>query len=176
MAVWLKIVTIAIRAAQLICAVVIVGVAGQYIADPVAERKGDLGHLSRFIFTIVFGTLSAFLAAIWLIPFSSNHMNWKFDAILALPLAAGGGWLAYCSIDTCGNPAFSDSSDAVKNINVSDDDDQLLKPGSSVCTKWRVLYVFSFAAAVLWMISAAVGFFWVKKHFVKPKPKAGRRR
>lgn len=98
MAVWLKIITFAIRAAQLICAVVIVGVAGQYIADPIPDKKGDLGHLSRFIFAIVFGTLSAIFAIIWLIPFSSNHMNWKFDGVLALPLAAAGGWLVYvCS-------------------------------------------------------------------------------
>ncbi|EQL03704.1 hypothetical protein G6O67_005391 [Ophiocordyceps sinensis] len=151
MAAWLKIVTMALRIAQLICAVIIIAIASEYMAG---LKDQDAGHLSRFIFTDVVAAISLFLAFIWLIPFSSNHMNWHLDYILVLLSGAAAGWLIYSSERDCGKAKLSDSQAVSKG----------LEEGASVCDKWRALYVSAIISGALWLLSAGVGFFWVKKH------------
>ncbi|EFZ00746.1 membrane-associating domain protein [Metarhizium robertsii] len=157
MAAWLKIITMALRIAQLICAVIMVGVASYYIRG--LESEG-LGHISRFIFTDVVAVISAFFAFIWLIPFSSNYMNWYIDGIMCVLLAAAFGWQISYTQRECGKATLSDFEQASEGL----DED------ASTCAKWRALYVFAVISAALWLVSAAVGFFWVKKHVRTAKP------
>ncbi|KAF9766409.1 hypothetical protein IL306_001195 [Fusarium sp. DS 682] len=162
-----KIMTVVLRIAQLICAVIIVGIASDYIA---AHQSRGLGHLSRFIFTVAVAVVSAFFAFIWLIPFSSNYMNCHIDAIMAIFSGAMAGWLIYSSEKQCGEFEMAD----VKATQKWDDNT------ADLCTKWKALYVFTLIAAVSWLISAAVGYFWLRKNkkAVKAqyKPATGGRR
>lgn len=89
-----KIMTVVLRIAQIICAISIIGIASNYIAT---HKSRSLGHLSRFIFADVVAVISTFFAVIWLIPFSSNYMNWYIDALLGVFSAAMAGWLVYVS-------------------------------------------------------------------------------
>ncbi|KPM46258.1 hypothetical protein AK830_g266 [Neonectria ditissima] len=150
MAAWLKIITMSLRAAELICAAIIIGIASDYIK----QSDENLGHLSRFIFTDVAAALAIFFAFIWLIPFSSNYTNWYIDFFIASALAGATGWLVYSSEDSCGKVSLSDIQEAG---DAGDDD-------ANICTKWKALYVLSAASVILWIISATVGFFWVRKH------------
>ncbi|KAF4455107.1 integral membrane [Fusarium albosuccineum] len=163
MAAWSKIVTVALRISQLICAIIMVGIASDYIAK---NKEQDLGHLSRFIFTLVVSAFCAFFAFIWLIPFSSNYMNWYIDGIACLFLGGDSGWLIYYSAKKCGEASSSDVGVAVDKF----DDDNALP-----CEKWKALYVFAIISAALWLISAGVGFFWVKKNLKYEKVKQPQR-
>ena len=89
-----KIMTVVLRITQVICSISIIGIASNYIAT---YKSRSLGHLSRFIFADVVAGVSTFFAIIWLIPFSSNYMNWYIDAMLGVFSAALAGWLVYVS-------------------------------------------------------------------------------
>ncbi|KAK7433057.1 hypothetical protein QQZ08_000530 [Neonectria magnoliae] len=147
----------ALRGAQLICAVVLIGVATHYVKD----SDTSIGHRSRFIFTDVAAALSAFFAFIWILPFSSNHMNWSIDLFIALGLAGASGWLIYRSEDQCGKATTSDVGIVTK----------FRDEHASDCTKWRALYIFAVVSTALWILSAVIGYFWVKKHTVKARSK-----
>ncbi|CAG7561101.1 unnamed protein product [Fusarium equiseti] len=162
-----KIVTVVLRIAQLICGVVMVGIAGDYIAT---HKSRDLGHLSRFIYTVAVAAVSAFFAVIWLIPFSSNHLNYYIDAILGILSAGMAGWLIYSSETQCGKADVRD----VETLPKYDDKD------ADWCTKWKALYVFAIISAFAWTVSALVGYCWLRKikkaSKAKYKPAPGGRR
>lgn len=169
-----KIMTVVLRIAQIICAISIIGVASNYIAT---HKSRSLGHLSRFIFADVVAVVSTFFAVIWLIPFSSNYMNWYIDALLGVFSAAMAGWLVYVSYFRL-TMSFNSTLIIVQSseklcgeINRHDakavldfDDD-----GATWCTKWKALYVFAIISVALWVISAAVGYFLVKKNMKAAK-------
>ncbi|RBR25227.1 uncharacterized protein FIESC28_01962 [Fusarium coffeatum] len=162
-----KIITVVLHIVQIICAISIIGIASNYIAT---HKSRSLGHLSRFIFADVVAVISTFFAVIWLIPFSSNYMNWYIDALLGVFSAAMAGWLVYSSEKLCGEINRHDAKA------VLDFDDV----GATWCTKWKALYVFAIISVALWIISAAVGYFWVKKNMKAAKshykPSSGGRR
>lgn len=144
MAAWLKIVTMALRIAQLICAVIIIAIASEYMAG---LKDQDAGHLSRFIFTDVVAAISLFLAFIWLIPFSSNHMNWHLDYILVLLSGAAAGWLIYvCSTWNTSalrqrvNSFFADGEYSLPNAIAEKPSCPTLKP---LARGWRRVHPFA---------------------------------
>ncbi|KAM0213596.1 hypothetical protein ACHAQD_009249 [Fusarium lateritium] len=162
-----KVMTVVLRIAQLICAVTIAGIAGEYIAT---NKSRDIGHLSRFIYAVAVAALSALFAVIWLIPFSSNYMNCHIDAILGILSGAMAGWLIYSSETQCGKAKVQDVGAVSEYRN----------KGAGQCIKWKALYVFAIISAVAWIVSALVGYCWIRKNKkatkVKYKPVTGGRR
>jgi hypothetical protein len=75
-----RIVSMGLRAAELVFAAIVAGVTGDYLH----HAHGSSWNLGRFIYTEVVAGLSIFLALIWLIPFSSTFIHWPMDIFISI--------------------------------------------------------------------------------------------
>jgi len=138
-----RIVSMGLRAAELVFAAIVAGVTGDYLH----HAHGSSWNLGRFIYTEVVAGLSIFLALIWLIPFSSTFIHWPMDIFISILWWVVFGLLVDLVGGSCG--AIFDWG------NVSPRGDQ--------CGKFKADIAFAFLSAILWLVSALVGFFWVRK-------------
>ncbi|GJN70818.1 hypothetical protein PLICBS_004878 [Purpureocillium lilacinum] len=138
-----RIVSMVLRAVELAFAAIVAGVTGEYLHKSNAS-SWDLG---RFIYTEVVAALSIFFALIWLVPFSSTFIHWPVDLFMSVLWWASFGLLVDLVGSSCG---------AVFNWdNVSPRGDQ--------CGKFKADIAFAFLSAVLWLVSALIGLFWVRR-------------
>ncbi|KAH6871439.1 integral membrane protein [Thelonectria olida] len=157
-----KIVTMTLRVLQLVGAAIVIGLASKYIATDGEDTEFRV----RFIVTDIVAAISAFFSFIWLLPFSSNHMNYWVDGVIGIGFAGVSAWLVYMTQKVCGKARLAD----FERIKAAAHD------GASFCDKWKALYVFSLICTVLWLSTALIGCFWVKKNTFKPKAMRKNRR
>lgn len=98
-----KIIMMVLRAFQLVGAVVVISLASKYISSGEGENTE---YHSRFIIAVVVSVVSAFFGFIWLLPFSSNHMNYYIDGFLAVANAAVTAWIMWVSTRMTFSPDF----------------------------------------------------------------------
>ncbi|KAI5462474.1 membrane-associating domain-containing protein [Mariannaea sp. PMI_226] len=139
-----RLVSMALRAAELVFAAIVAGVTGDYLHKSRHASSWDLG---RFIYTEVVAAISIFLALIWLIPFSGTFIHWPADIFISILWWVSFGLLVDLVGDSCG---------AVFNWgNVA--------PRGDICGKFKADIAFAFLSALLWLVSALVGYFWVRR-------------
>ncbi|KAK2593983.1 hypothetical protein QQS21_008293 [Conoideocrella luteorostrata] len=139
-----RLVSMILRAAELAFAAIVAGVTGDYIHKSDASAW-DLG---RYIYTVVVAGIAIFLALIWLFPFSGSFIHWPVDIFVSILWWAAFGLLANLLGSTCG-ALFAWDNVALRG-------DQ--------CGKFKAAIAFSFLSAILWLVSALIGIFWVRKH------------
>lgn len=75
-----RLVSMGLRASELVFAAIVAGVTGDYLH----HTHAGAWHLGRFIYTEVVAGLSIFLALLWLIPFSSTFVHWPVDIFISV--------------------------------------------------------------------------------------------
>ncbi|KAK5987172.1 hypothetical protein PT974_11290 [Cladobotryum mycophilum] len=140
-----RVVSLILRAAELVFAAIVAGVTGDYLHKFHHASSWSLG---RFIYTEVIAALSIFLALIWLIPFAWSLVHWPVDIVISICWWVAFGLLVNWSHGSCGR-TFDWG-------NVS--------PWGNFCGRFKANEAFAFLSAVLWLVSALVGIFWVSRH------------
>ncbi|KAH6985912.1 membrane-associating domain-containing protein [Ilyonectria robusta] len=138
-----RLVSMALRAAELVFAAIVAGVTGEYLHRSHAS-SWDLG---RFIYTEVVAALSILFALLWLIPFSGTFIHWPMDIFMSILWWVSFGLLVDLIGTGCGG-IFDWGNVA---------------PRGDQCGKFKADIAFAFLSALLWLVSALVGFFWVHK-------------
>lgn len=138
-----RIVSMALRAAELVFAAIVAGVTGEYLHKSNAS-SWDLG---RFIYTEAVAALSILFALLWLIPFSGTFIHWPVDIFMSILWWISFGLLVDLIGTGCGG-IFDWNNVA---------------PRGDQCGKFKADIAFAFLSALLWLVSALVGFFWVQK-------------
>ncbi|KAL7963394.1 membrane-associating domain-containing protein [Trichoderma compactum] len=141
-----RIVNIVLRAAELVFATIVAGVTGQHLHQ---FRDASSWSQGRFIYTEVVAALSMFFALIWLVPFSWSFVHWPVDIILSLAWWAAFGLLVNLLGNSCG---YVFDWNNVHPIN------------GDQCGKFKADIAFTFLSALLWLVSALLGIFWVRGH------------
>ncbi|KAF6839464.1 integral membrane protein [Colletotrichum plurivorum] len=139
-----RIVQFVLRAAQLAFAAIVTGITGSYLRANDAASSWDNG---RFIYTIVVSSISMLFALIWLLPFSGSFVHWPMDIFLSILWFVAFGLLVNLVGDGCG-PVFDWS-------NVS--------PRGDSCGRHKANIAFCFLSAIVWLASALIGLFWVRR-------------
>ncbi|OLN86387.1 hypothetical protein CCHL11_06374 [Colletotrichum chlorophyti] len=138
-----RIVKFILRLAQLAFAAIVAGITGAYLH----ASSGSSWDNGRFIYTIVVASLSLLFALIWLFPFSSSFIHWPVDIFISILWFISFGLLVNLIGDGCG-PVFDWS-------NVS--------PRGDACGRHKANIAFTFLSAIVWLTSALVGIFWVRR-------------
>lgn len=138
-----RLVSMMLRAAELVFAAIVAGVTG----DHIHKSNASAWHLGRFIYTVTVSGIAIFLALIWLFPFSGTFVHWPVDIFVSILWWVAFGLLADLLGSSCGAIFHWD--------NVSPRGDQ--------CGRFKAALAFSFLSALLWLASALIGIFWVRK-------------
>jgi preprotein translocase subunit SecG len=139
-----RIVSLVLRAAELAFAAIVAGINGEFLH----KSNADSWALGRNIYTEVVAALAIFFALIWLVPFSATFTHWPLDILISILW-----WVAFGLLvddlekTTCGG-VF-----AWGNVSFRGDP----------CGKAKAVVAFTFLSAVLWLVSAIVGFFWLRR-------------
>lgn len=89
-----RLVSLVLRAAELVFAAIVAGVTGEYLH----KSNASSWALGRFIYTEVVAGISIFLALIWLFPFSSTFVHWPVDIFISILWWVVFGLLANVSV------------------------------------------------------------------------------
>lgn len=136
-----RIVSFALRVAELVFAAIVAGVNGDYLH----KTPGSAWLLGRFIYTEVVAGVAIFLALVRLFPFASTFLTWPLDIAVSACWWAAFGLLVDLIGDGCGG--------VFNWTNVA--------PRGDICGRFKAIIAFAFLSALLWLVSALVGFFWV---------------
>jgi len=139
-------ISIILRLGELAFAAIVAGLTGVYLASQKGASSWSLG---RFIYTEVVAGLSIIFAIIWLIPFSSSFIHWPADFFISVMWFAVFGLLVSWLDGGCGNIFNWDG------ITIND---------NNTCSQWKANIAFAFLSAILWLVSAILGVYWVRKH------------
>ncbi|KAF9880733.1 hypothetical protein CkaCkLH20_01775 [Colletotrichum karsti] len=139
-----RIVQMVFRAAELAFAAIVTGITGAYLHAHDNASSWDNG---RFIYTIVVSSISMVFALVWLLPFSGSFVHWPMDVFLSILWFVAFGLLVNLIGDGCG-PVFDWS-----NISPRGDD----------CGRHKANIAFAFLSAIVWLASALIGLFWVRR-------------
>jgi len=141
-----RIVVFTLRLAELAFAAIVAGVNGEYLHS---VQGVDSWVIGRSIYAEVVAGISLFFALIWLIPFSYSLTNWPLDVIISLCWWAAFGLLVDQNENSlCGGP-FNWNNVALR--------------GEDPCGKAKAVIAFSFLSALVWLLSALVSVFWVRR-------------
>ncbi|KAI8173610.1 hypothetical protein KHU50_004611 [Colletotrichum sp. SAR 10_65] len=132
------------RAAELAFAAIVTGITGAYLHAHDNASSWDNG---RFIYTIVVSSISMVLALVWLLPFSGSFVHWPMDVFISILWFVSFGLLVNLIGDGCG-PVFDWS-----NVSPRGDD----------CGRHKANIAFTFLSAIVWLASALIGLFWVRR-------------
>jgi len=100
-----RLVSMALRFAELVCACVVAGIIGSYL-----DHYGEANAWpeARFIYTETIAGLSILLSLIWLFPFAGGFLHWPMDIVISAAWFAAFGLLVNAlSRNGCGSSAFS---------------------------------------------------------------------
>ncbi|KAF4844113.1 hypothetical protein CGCSCA4_v007623 [Colletotrichum siamense] len=139
-----RIVQMIFRAAELAFAAIVTGITGAYLHAHDNASSWDNG---RFIYTIVVSSISMVLALVWLLPFSGSFVHWPMDVFISILWFVSFGLLVNLIGDGCG-PVFDWS-----NVSPRGDD----------CGRHKANIAFTFLSAIVWLASALIGLFWVRR-------------
>ncbi|KAF5530548.1 integral membrane protein [Fusarium mexicanum] len=140
-----RVVSLILRAAELVFAAIVAGVNGEYLHN---ARGASSWQLGRFIYTEVVAALGMLFSLLLLIPFSSTFVHWPLDIFMSINWWIVFGLLVDLIGNSCGGVFDWDNVHPVHG-------DQ--------CGKTKAVIAFSFLSALLWLVSALVGFFWVRR-------------
>ncbi|EON98196.1 putative integral membrane protein [Phaeoacremonium minimum UCRPA7] len=140
-----------LRLAELAFAAIVAGLTGKYLHDAKGASSWQLG---RFIYTEVVAGLSIFLSIIWLFPFSGSFIHWPADFIISICWFVAFGLIVDWLGDACGS-TFNWS-----NVGFGHND----------CSTWKADEAFAFLSAILWLVSALLGIYWVRRHRTTAAP------
>ncbi|KAK2695164.1 hypothetical protein QWA68_006693 [Fusarium oxysporum] len=140
-----RIVSLILRAAELVFAAIVAGVNGEYLHN---ARGASSWQLGRFIYTEVVAALGILFSLLLLIPFSSTFVHWPLDIFMSINWWIVFGLLVDLIGNSCGR-VF--------------DWDNVYPVHGDQCGKTKAVIAFSFLSALLWLVSALVGFFWVRR-------------
>ncbi|KAI1178121.1 membrane-associating domain-containing protein [Nemania sp. FL0916] len=141
--VFARIASIVLRVAELVFAVIVAGLNGEYLHE---VRHTSSWSQGRFIYTEVVAGIAIFFSLIWLIPFSGTFIHWPLDFLISVTWFAAFGLLVNWLDGSCG--AVFDWN----NVTIFNDDQ---------CGKWKAVIAFSFLSAICWLVSGIVGIIWV---------------
>jgi len=134
-----------LRVGEIAFAGVVAGIVGSYLDD---YKKGSGLPLARFIYIEVVAGLSLLFGLLWLLPFASGFFHWPVDLFLSFAWFAAFGLLVnYVDRTTCGGDAFDWGG---------------ITHGG-FCGRWRANEAFSFLSAIVWMLSAIVGLWFIHR-------------
>ncbi|KAF3808767.1 hypothetical protein GCG54_00010958 [Colletotrichum gloeosporioides] len=139
-----RIVQMIFRAAELAFAAIVTGITGAYLHAHDNASSWDNG---RFIYTIVVSSIAMVLALVWLLPFSGSFVHWPMDIFISILWFVSFGLLVNLIGDGCG-PVFDWS-----NVSPRGDD----------CGRHKANIAFTFLSAIVWLASALIGLFWVRR-------------
>ncbi|RYP50550.1 hypothetical protein DL768_003946 [Monosporascus sp. mg162] len=134
-----------LRIAELVFAAIVAGVNGRYLR---IISDLDSWYQARFIYTEVVAGLAMLLALIWLFPFSGSFVHWPVDLFISICWFAAFGVLVNYLDGSCGR-VFAWGDMALRG---------------SVCGRFKAVIAFSFLSAICWLVSAIIGFMWVRDH------------
>ncbi|RYP80625.1 hypothetical protein DL769_002370 [Monosporascus sp. CRB-8-3] len=140
------IVSMIFRTAELVFAAIVAGVNGHYLR--MISDTSDW-YKARFIYTEVVAGLAMLLALFWLFPFSGSFVHWPVDLFISICWFAAFGVLVNYLDGSCGR-VF-----AWSNMTVL---------GDNLCGRFKAIIAFSFLSAICWLVSAIIGFMWVRDH------------
>ncbi|KAF9767382.1 hypothetical protein IL306_000081 [Fusarium sp. DS 682] len=140
-----RVVSLVLRAAELVFAAIVAGVNGEYLHN---ARGASSWQLGRFIYTEVVAALGILFSLLLLIPFSSTFVHWPLDIFMSINWWIVFGLLVDLIGNSCGRVFDWDNVHPVHG-------DQ--------CGKTKAVIAFSFLSALLWLVSALIGFFWVRR-------------
>ncbi|KAL6866225.1 hypothetical protein ACO1O0_002332 [Amphichorda felina] len=139
-----RLLSLLLRAAELGFGAIVAGVNGEFLDT----SSADSWTLGRYIYAEVVAGIAIFFSLIWLIPFSSTFTHWPLDIIISLCWWAVFGLLVD-DLDgsACGGVFYWG------NVSLRGDP----------CGKFKTVIAFSFLSAVLWLVSALIGYFWTSR-------------
>ncbi|KAM5352396.1 hypothetical protein ACJ41O_005119 [Fusarium nematophilum] len=140
-----RIVSMVLRAAELVFAVIVAGVNGQYLHRAEGASSWSLG---RFIYAEVVAALGILFSLLLLIPFSSTFIHWPLDIFISINWWIVFGLLVDLIGSGCGRIFDWGNVSPIHG-------DQ--------CGKHKAVIAFTFLSAILWLVSALIGFFWVRR-------------
>ncbi|KAI0017437.1 marvel domain-containing protein [Xylariomycetidae sp. FL0641] len=147
MAILTDVVSIILRLAELAFAAIVAGVNGDYLHRYRHARSWDLG---RFIYAEVVAGIALFLSLLWLVPFTASFVHWPGDLLVSVTWFVAFGLLVNQLHGSCGY--------------VFDWGDVGFYRRAGQCGEWKAVIAFCFLSAVVWLVSALVGFLWVRDH------------
>jgi len=157
-----EIISIILRLAELAFAAVVAGLNGDYLHAVRGASSWDLG---RHIYTEVVAGLAIIFAILWLFPFSSSFVHWPADLFISILWFVAFGLMVDWLDGACGwvfdwnNLGFRDTAS---------------------CAQFKAVIAFAFLSAICWLVSAIVGYWWVRRHtrvhHTTPAPATYRRR
>jgi hypothetical protein len=130
----------ALRAAQFICAAVVLGLTSYLLH---LNHVHLIGPFGRLFYAVVVAAISVVASLIWMLPTTSHIANYIADLLFCALWFAVFGLLqdSYEDDMTCGSKWHWE--------------DMALKNG--VCAQWNGAQAFSFLSAVLWFASFVLG-------------------
>lgn len=162
-----RIVQMILRAAQLVFAAIVTGITGAYLHANDNASSWDNG---RFIYTIVVSSISMVFALVWLLPFSGSFVHWPMDIFLSILWFVAFGLLVNVS-DSLLLGRFSAAAYQILTLS-----DQLIgdgcgpvfdwsnvSPRGDDCGRHKANIAFAFLSAIVWLASAFIGLFWVRR-------------
>ncbi|KAK0638908.1 membrane-associating domain-containing protein [Cercophora newfieldiana] len=140
------ILSIILRLAELAFAAIVAGLTGVYLA---ANKGASSWSLGRFIYTEIVAGLSIIFAIVWLFPFSGSFIHWPTDFIISVMWFVAFGLMVDWLNGACGNVFNWDG------ITIND---------NNTCSQWKANVAFAFLSAIVWLVSAILGIYWVRRH------------
>jgi len=138
--------SIILRLAELAFAAIVAGLTGVYLH---AHKGASSWSLGRFIYTEIVAGLSILFAIIWLFPFSGSFIHWPTDFIISIMWFVAFGLMVDWLNGACGYVFDWDGID----VN-----------GNGTCAEWKANVAFAFLSAIVWLVSAILGIYWVRRH------------
>ena len=120
------------------------GIVGNYLDY---YQGGVNWPLARFIYCVIIAGISMLIALIWLIPSASSFYAWPIDILVSFAWFAAFGVLVDFIKGSCNSRAF---------------DFHAIGDGG-FCGRWRAAEAFAFISAVLWLLSALVGIWLMRR-------------
>lgn len=138
--------SIILRLAELAFAAIVAGLTGVYLS---ANKGASSWSLGRFIYTEIVAGLSIIFAIIWLFPFSGSFIHWPTDFVISVMWFVAFGLMVDWLNGGCGNVFNWDG------ITIND---------NNTCSQWKANVAFAFLSAIVWLVSALLGIYWVRRH------------
>ena len=127
---------------------IVAGLVGVYLHDYTRASGLPLG---RFIYAEVVAGISLLLGLLWLLPFASSFTSWPVDVFISFAWFAVFGVLVHWmrTGTACQGDTFAW--------------DQIGFARNNICGRWRAVEAFSFLSAIVWLVSALVGLWFVHR-------------
>jgi len=150
--------SVLLRLAELAFVAIVAGLTGAYLQWVSDASTWDQG---RFIYTEVVAGLAMILAIIWLFPFSGSFIHYPVDFLICILWFIAFGLIVNWLDGGCGYIFNWDGASFT---------------GTNSCGEWKANIAFCFLSAIVWLVSAILGVYWVHRHDAPAASSTRRRR